>query len=98
MVVGAGGQHDGGGRTDPPRSPPLRQQVGICVIGGVCSVPFIVQAVLIVVLFFGFNYYLWLGIERIPGSERYRKFIPYLLVTLTVCVVIWMTPFEAAVP
>jgi len=68
------------------------QQLGITMMGGIFSWLFIIQAVLIGVLFLGFNYYLWLGMERIPGSERYRKFIPYLLGVLTVCVLVWMTP------
>jgi hypothetical protein len=68
------------------------QQLGITMMGGIFSWLFILQAVLIGVLFLGANYYLWLGMERIPGSERYRRFIPYLLGTLTVCVLVWMTP------
>lgn len=68
------------------------QQLGITMMGGIFSWLFILQAVLIGILFLGANYYLWLGMERIPGSERYRRFIPYLLGTLTVCVLVWMTP------
>lgn len=68
------------------------QQLGITMMGGIFSWLFIIQAVLIGVLFISANYYLWLGMERIPGSERYRKFIPWLLGILTVCVLIWMTP------
>ena len=52
------------------------QQLGITMMGGIFSWLFIVQAVLIGALFLGANYYLWLGMERIPGSERYRRFIP----------------------
>jgi len=51
-----------------------------------------VQAVLIGALFLGANYYLWLGMERIPGAERYRRFIPWLLGILTVCFLVWLTP------
>jgi hypothetical protein len=51
-----------------------------------------VQAVLIGALFLGANYYLWLGMERIPGSERYRRFTPILLGVLTVCFLVWLTP------
>ena len=40
----------------------------------------IIQAILIGVLFMGSNYYLWLGMERIPGSERYRKYVPPMLI------------------
>lgn len=67
-------------------------QLGITMMGGIFSWLFIVQAVLIGALFLGANYYLWLGMERIPGSERYRRFIPILLGLLTVCFLIWLTP------
>ncbi|MEE8303321.1 MAG: hypothetical protein V3S24_12900, partial [Candidatus Tectomicrobia bacterium] len=68
------------------------QQLGITMMGGIFSWLFIVQAVLIGALFLGANYYLWLGMERIPGSQRYRRFIPYLLGVLTVCFLVWLTP------
>ena len=68
------------------------QQLGITMMGGIFSWLFIVQAVLIGALFLGANYYLWLGMERIPGSERYRRFIPVLLGILTVCFLVWLTP------
>ncbi|GIX45791.1 MAG: hypothetical protein KatS3mg131_0002 [Candidatus Tectimicrobiota bacterium] len=68
------------------------QQLGITMMGGIFSWLFIVQAVLIGALFLGANYYLWLGMERIPGAERYRRFTPFLLAILTVCFLIWLTP------
>jgi hypothetical protein len=68
------------------------QQLGITMMGGIFSWLFIVQAVLIGALFLGANYYLWLGMERIPGAERYRGFTPFLLGILTVCFLVWLTP------
>ena len=68
------------------------QQLGITMMGGIFSWLFIVQAVLIGALFLGANYYLWLGMERIPGAERYRRFTPLLLGVLTVCFLVWLTP------
>ncbi|MGQ4809298.1 hypothetical protein NKDENANG_02714 [Candidatus Entotheonellaceae bacterium PAL068K] len=68
------------------------QQLGITMMGGIFSWLFIIQAVLIGALFLGANYYLWLGMERIPGAERYRRFTPYLLGILTVCFLVWLTP------
>jgi hypothetical protein len=62
------------------------------MMGGIFSWLFIVQAVLIGALFLGANYYLWLGMERIPGAERYRRFTPVLLAVLTVCFLVWLTP------
>jgi len=68
------------------------EQMGISMMGGIFSWLFIIQAVLIGVLFLSANYYLWLGMERIPGAERYRGWIKFLLVILTLCVGVWMTP------
>ena len=44
------------------------EQMGISMMGGIFSWLFIIQAVLIGVLFLSANYYLWLGMERIPGA------------------------------
>jgi hypothetical protein len=48
--------------------------------------------VLIGNLFLAANYYLWVSMERIPGAERYRKFIKYLLMAITACFLVWATP------
>ncbi|MBI3393041.1 MAG: cytochrome ubiquinol oxidase subunit I [Nitrospirae bacterium] len=68
------------------------QQMGITLMGGVFSWLFIIQAVLIGVLFLAANYYLWLGMMRIKGSERYAKYNKWLLLVVTICVIVWMTP------
>src|SRR3990172_9661277 len=59
------------------------QTMGITMMGGFISWLWIIQAILIGILFLGSNYYLWLGMERIPGSERYRKYVPPMLIVLT---------------
>ncbi len=69
------------------------QQMGITLMGGFLSWLFILQAALIGVLFLGANYYFWLGLAyRTAGSERYKKYIVTMLVTLLVGFGIWMTP------
>jgi cytochrome bd ubiquinol oxidase subunit I len=68
------------------------QTMGITMMGGFMSWLWIIQAILIGVLFVASNYYLWLGMERIPGSERYRKYVPYLLTVLAVGFMVWATP------
>ena len=70
----------------------FNQQLGIYMMGGVLSWLFIMQAVLVGALFFAANYYLWLGMDRIEGAERYRGWIKFLLVTVTVCILVWATP------
>jgi len=66
--------------------------MGNNMMGGTFSWTFIMQAVLIGALFIGANFYLWSGMSRIPGSERYTRYIKWLDVILIVCFAIWMTP------
>ncbi len=68
------------------------QTMGLTMMGGAFSWLFIIQAVLIGCLFIGANLYLWLGMGRIAGSERYRGYIKYLLVVITICFAVWATP------
>src|SRR5262245_60674127 len=70
----------------------FNQTMGITMMGGFMSWLWIVQAIIIGVLFLGSNYYLWLGMERIPGSERYRPYIKYLLFILAIGFMVWATP------
>jgi cytochrome bd-type quinol oxidase subunit 1 len=70
----------------------FNQTMGITMMGGFMSWLWIIQAILIGILFLGSNYYLWLGMERIPGSERYRKYVPPMLILLTLGFMIWATP------
>jgi cytochrome bd-type quinol oxidase subunit 1 len=70
----------------------FNQTMGITMMGGFMSWLWIIQAILIGILFLGSNYYLWLGMERIPGSERYRKFVPPMLLVLAIGFIIWATP------
>lgn len=68
------------------------QNMGMTLMGGAFSWLFIIQAVLIGALFLAANYYLWLGMERIEGAERFRGFIKYLLASITLCFLVWATP------
>lgn len=68
------------------------QNLGMTLMGGAFSWLFIIQAILIGMLFLAANFYLWVGMERIEGAERYKKFIKYLLATITICFIVWATP------
>src|SRR3989449_6847501 len=70
----------------------FNQTMGITMMGGFMSWLWVVQAILIGVLFIGSNYSLWLGMERIPGSERYRRYIPYMIMILAAGFIVWATP------
>jgi len=70
----------------------FNQQMGITMMGGFMSWLWIIQAFLIGVLFLAGNYYLWVGMGRIPGAERYTKYTKYMLVVLVLGVIVWATP------
>lgn len=66
--------------------------MGNNMMGGAFSWTFIMQAMLVGMLFIVGNYYLWSGMGRIPGAERYQRFIKYFNGILIVCVAVWLTP------
>jgi cytochrome bd-type quinol oxidase subunit 1 len=68
------------------------QQMGITMMGGFMSWLWIIQAFLIGVLFLAGNYYLWIGMGRIPGAERFRPYTKWMLLVLLVGFMVWATP------
>ena len=66
--------------------------MGNNMMGGDFSWTFIIQAMLVGSLFVISNYYLWSGMTRIPGAERYYGFIKYILFALILSFAIWLTP------
>ncbi|MFQ5530287.1 MAG: cytochrome ubiquinol oxidase subunit I, partial [Gemmatimonadota bacterium] len=66
--------------------------MGNNMMGGAFSWTFILQAMLVGMLFIIGNYYLWSGMGRIPGAERYQKYIKYFNAILIICVAVWLTP------
>ncbi|ODS31560.1 MAG: subunit 1 of alternative cytochrome bd quinol oxidase (CydA) [Candidatus Scalindua rubra] len=66
--------------------------MGNIMMGGAFSWMFIIQAILIGMLFIGGNYYLWNGMGRIKGAERYTKYIKYINIIIFCCFAVWLTP------
>ncbi|MCZ6602955.1 MAG: cytochrome ubiquinol oxidase subunit I, partial [Planctomycetota bacterium] len=66
--------------------------MGQDMMGGTFSWTFIIQAILIAMLFIGINFYLWSGLGRIRGSEKYSLHILVMLTLLVICFGIWSTP------
>lgn len=66
--------------------------MGVNMMGALFSWLFIIQAVMIGILFIGANYYLWSGMGRIEGAEKYARYRPYMITIIVICVAIWMTP------
>jgi cytochrome bd ubiquinol oxidase subunit I len=68
------------------------QALGIMMMGGAFSWLFIIQAVLIGNLFLAANYYLWLGMGRLQGTQSFQGYIKYLLAAIAICFAVWATP------
>ncbi|MGH7529983.1 MAG: cytochrome ubiquinol oxidase subunit I [Gemmatimonadales bacterium] len=68
------------------------QSLGITMMGGFMSWLWVIQAFLIAVLFLAGNYYLWVGMGRIPGAERFRPYTKWLLAVLVIGAIVWGTP------
>jgi len=68
------------------------QQMGITAMGGILAWLFVVQAVLIGTILLAGNYYLWSGMSRSEGSQRYTWLIKYIALVLVACFLVWVTP------
>ncbi|MDP2810115.1 MAG: c-type cytochrome [Rhodocyclaceae bacterium] len=68
------------------------EQMGVSMMGGSFAWLWILQAMLIGGLFLASNFYLWLGMGRIPGAERYVKFQVPMMILLTLGFIVWATP------
>ncbi len=68
------------------------QQMGITLMGGIFAWLFIIQAVLIGVLFLAANYYLWCGMGRSEGAARYNRYVKYLAIVIVAAFLVWFTP------
>jgi cytochrome bd-type quinol oxidase subunit 1 len=69
-----------------------RQQLGVTMMGGMLTWMFVLQAIAVGGLFIGANYYLWQGMMRMPGAERYQGYIKYFLAGLILSFLVWFTP------
>lgn len=70
----------------------FNQTMGINMMGSLFSWLFIIQAAMIGVLFLGMNFYLWSGMNRISGAEKYAKYRPLMFAILIACIAVWATP------
>ncbi len=68
------------------------QQMGILAMGGILAWLFVIQAVLICTILLAANYYLWNGMARTDGGERYRWMIKYIALVLIMGFLVWITP------
>jgi len=66
--------------------------MGNQMMGGAFSWPFIVQITMVSLIFTMANYYLWMGMQRMPGVERYNSLLKYVFVVIAICFAIVVTP------
>jgi cytochrome bd-type quinol oxidase subunit 1 len=67
-------------------------QMGITFMGGALSKIWLLQALVMAVIYLATCYYLWIGLDRIPGSEQSKRYVPYLSWGLIIAFAIWATP------
>ena len=68
------------------------QQMGITAMGGVLAWMFIIQAVLIGSILLAGNYYLWCGMGRTDGGQRYIGGIKWIALVIVGGFLVWVTP------
>ena len=70
----------------------FRLSMGMTMMGGLLTWLFVVQALLVGALFLGINYYFWQATARVQGGARYHVAFKYLVIGLTGCLLVWLTP------
>ncbi|MFQ5962794.1 MAG: cytochrome ubiquinol oxidase subunit I [Candidatus Scalinduaceae bacterium] len=66
--------------------------MGNQMMGGAFSWPFVVQVTMVGTIFTMANYYLWMGMQRMPGIERYNGLLKYVFAVIAICFAIVVTP------
>jgi cytochrome d ubiquinol oxidase subunit I len=74
----------------------FNEQMGIQLMGGFFAWLWVMQAILIGAILFFINYYLWISLHKMPGAERYFKYVKFLFVILLIGYAVWLTPHDVA--
>ncbi len=75
----------------------FNEQMGIQLMGGFFAWLWVMQAILMGLILFFINYYLWISLNKMPGGERYFKYVKLLYIFTLLGWAIWMTPHSVAV-
>jgi cytochrome d ubiquinol oxidase subunit I len=75
----------------------FNEQMGIQLMGGFFAWMWVMQAILMGLILFFINYYLWISLNKMPGGERYFKYVKVLYIFTLLGWAIWMTPHSVAV-
>ena len=74
----------------------FNEQMGIQLMGGFFAWLWVMQAILIGAILFFINYYLWISLHKMPGGERYFKYVKFLFIILLLGYAVWITPHDVA--
>src|SRR5512143_303150 len=74
----------------------FNEQMGIQLMGGFFAWLWVMQAILIGAILFFINYYLWISLHKMPGGERYFKYVKFLFIVLLLGYAVWLTPHDIA--
>lgn len=75
----------------------FNEQMGIQLMGGFFAWLWVMQAILLGLILFFINYYLWISLHKMPGAERYFKYVKLLFVLTFLGWAVWLTPHSVAV-
>ncbi len=73
------------------------EQMGIQLMGGFFAWLWVMQAILMGLILFFINYYLWISLNKMPGGERYFKYVKLLYIFTFIGWAVWLTPHSVAV-
>ncbi len=74
----------------------FNEQMGIQLMGGFYAWLWVMQAILIGAILFLVNYYLWISLNKMPGGERYFRYVKFLFIVVFLGYIIWLTPHSVA--
>ncbi len=74
----------------------FNEQMGIQLMGGFYAWLWVMQAILIGAILFFINYYLWISLNKMPGGERYFRYVKFLFIVVFLGYAIWLTPHSVA--
>ncbi len=74
----------------------FNEQMGIQLMGGFFAWLWVMQAILIGAILFFINYYLWISLNKMPGGERYFKYVKFLFIVVLLGYMVWLTPHSVA--
>lgn len=74
----------------------FNEQMGIQLMGGFFAWLWVMQAILIGAILFFINYYLWISLQKMPGGQRYFKYVKILFITVLLGYAVWLTPHDVA--